>query len=216
MSAVLNSEQTNNDNVRINRVEDALNAAGFTEVACELLTLDKLDAQKVLGEFTDAELSTLSYRRKLGLYFLNMQKFAPLMTRHVQKALGLKKVNSRLMKGDFVTSDGTYYESKITFLTDSNPMMNAVQIRPHEKDVALLWTAINMRTFDVRVYEIDHTSLLDLLDRFGSTAHMSEKITKKNEYVELALRATPSATDPLYQELQQFRNRVCENLIRNS
>lgn len=186
-----------------------LAAMGWNNGQLTWLSQQKLRFQHDFSTLTATEKNSLPLSLKLSMYgVMNMQQFAPLITKHLKMAWEQKSAPQN--KGDFMDKDGYCRESKVSFRTPTNPNYNMVQLRSHEK-VDVLFTCFDLTVpyLKVSVFDIPYAVTNNLVAEFGNSAHGNALTLKENKFKEDRITFDREA---MYQ-LRPYRRHDLEALL---
>lgn len=140
----------------------------------------------------------------LTMRFFNPQSYGFKIQNKIIQHLKGEKVPSKLDKGDMLFHNN-YYEIKSSILTNTNNMLNLVQIRPWQEIQGYYCFAFDIRNkYDFKIHEfyISHSQMLDEIEMYGSSAHGTKTVTAENHYNEIAIRILCDDDDPYFKKWQ--------------
>jgi hypothetical protein len=112
-------------------------------------------------------------------------------------------------KGDCRDGLGDHYEVKASIITNYNPVLNLVQLRPWQDIKGYLCIAFDVRVepMGIEVYRLDINQMKSECELLHATsAHGTQEANRNNENIELALRVPMNKEDANYIRWQRYRS----------
>lgn len=120
--------------------------------------------------------------------FLNPQSYGSRIENRIAKDCDLQKVASSEGCGDFLDKDGNYWEAKVSLVTQSNPNLNLVQIRPWQNLAGYICVAFDIRdteNFKYYMFKLSHDEMIEEMKLCNMVAaHGTKKANLDNSNIE--------------------------------
>jgi hypothetical protein len=147
------------------------------------------------------------------MLLLNPQSYGSRIQNYIADQYGLTLVKQTTDKGDFVNSMGQHYEIKVSLVTDSNPRLNLVQIRPWQIISGYYFVAIDTRRnpFKVYVFMLSKNEMAIECAKHASSAHGTKTAVAGNANKELRMDVPIREGNDLFEE---WRSRYLQPDIR--
>lgn len=137
------------------------------------------------------------------------QKKAPWIEKYLISKLKAEKVKSSLGKGDFLY-EGTYYELKTTFSTDS---VNMRQVRLWQNVDYMIFVVDEQDPKNSILFKLTHDELVAEFNALGvSYMHGVESVNKSSEFTELSFTLKRNS-EHFNRWIKEYRTSDLENII---
>lgn len=153
---------------KINKINNAAQISKVTALKLKIDTvLDPLRSNPKWG--MDGSVNWEAFIRTIAL--LPSQSYGTRIENRIAKESGFKSVKKNENKGDFLTSDGEYFECKATILKHDKSQINFVQIRPHHKTNYYLIAFDIRKDFLVYPFLLTSKDMKNEIEAIGHIAH---------------------------------------------
>ncbi len=127
------------------------------------------------------------------MMFLTPQSASIRIQNYIIKKSLFRKLPPSLDRGD-ATDGRRFYEIKVSVLTNTNDIMNVVQIRMWQKiDGYQIFAIDSLDNFTIYHFFLTKNEMKKEVERIGNNSHITKKSLMKNENIEMSIRIKPNS-----------------------